>query len=151
MVEDICVDLCPSECWRDPQYVAVHCPWGCLDGSDPLFDFTADEMFKFGELGLELHDAGKHWMERLPKMNRRGDPTHPDYDVRFEKRSDVRKTNYPDGRVPPFKIWQEAFAVHRAQAYVFRDIAQTDPVRDICGYDSTRGWCQCRNKYGGAH
>lgn len=147
MVMDVCQSLCPWACWRDPEHVAIHCPWGCLDGSDPLFDLTADEMLRFSQVAQELHDAGKRWMRRLPRVNRRADPSHPEYDPRFEKRSDVRKTVYPDGRVPEFKLWQEAHAAHRSQAYAFRYAAQSDPIREICAYDSIRGWCECRNKY----
>jgi hypothetical protein len=167
MVQEICWDLCPWACWRDPEYVAMYCGWGCADGSDPMFPLNQAEMEEFAETGLALNQEGERWMQRLPKVNRRCNEDHPEHDPAFCGRSGVRKNDYVEsviefvdrggneqtrtvpGRKPPFKIWREKFTAHSDKANVFRDLAQADPVRSVCAYDSIKGWCQCRNKNGG--
>lgn len=146
MVEEICVDLCPWACWRDPEWVATYCSWGCSDGEDPVFDLTAEDMLAFSKRGLELNRQGEKWMAKLPTMNRRGDPSHPEYNPRFEGRSEVRKNPYPNGEDPAYKKWRAEFDAHLAKANEMRDAAQARPIRENCAYDSIKGWCQCENK-----
>jgi hypothetical protein len=130
------------KCWRDPEYVAIYCPWACADGSDPVFPLTAEEMLAFSEYGRALHDACIDIAHDLPKVNRRCNPDHPQHQPGFCGRSEVRKTREAALRAD--------IEINIALAQELRFIAQQDPVRQICEYDSIKGFCYCRNKYGGA-
>lgn len=133
--------------WRDPEYVADHCAWGCADGADPLFDVTASEMAAFAETGRHLVVEGRDLQDDLPIENRRCDPNNPKYDPRFLDengkctRSNVRKVRMTDYRT--------RLDGHMAIAVDMRDVAQGDPIRQTCAYDSIKGWCTCRNDAGG--
>ncbi len=137
------------ECWRDPEYVATYCPWGCAGGKDPMFPLDAAEMLEYAMMGMALDAARIRFIDKLlmddgitPEPNRRCNPAHRQHRPEFCGRTNVRKVYASQLRAE--------IAVNLELAAELRKMAQQDPVRQICGYDSIKGWCQCRNKHGGA-
>jgi hypothetical protein len=127
------------QCWRDPEYVTVYCPWGCADGSDPMFPLSANDMLEFAMDGMTLDANRIRFIDALlmddgvtPEPNRRCNPDHAQHKPEFCGRSNVRKTREAALRAE--------IEVNLALAEEFREMAQQDPVREVCAYDSIKGW-----------
>lgn len=135
--------------WRDPIYVADHCPWAA-----GFLGFVApEEMRAFGELGAGLTREGEDFVvPQLRKPNRRCDPDGPNHDPRFLRsdgtcgQSEMRKTRLAEFRSrldPHMDVVDDTTA--RAAACQ-SDLLRRDP--DTGAYDSIRGWCDVMNRLG---
>jgi hypothetical protein len=135
------------QCWRDPEYVARFCAWACAGGSDPIFPLTANEMLEFAMDGMTLNSKRNDFIEDLvmddgtPRVNRRCNPDHAQHRPEFCGRSEVRKTREA-------QLGAE-IEIQIALAEELRAMAQQDPIREACPYDSIKGFCECRNENGG--
>lgn len=123
---------CAFANWRDPAYVAVHCSWACGE----IFDYSPAEMVVFSMEGQLLVEEMQSLVADLPKANRRCANGNED----FCSVSKVRKAR--------LEAYKAAVRPHNFKASEWRDIAQRDPIRATCAYDSIRGWCECRNAEG---
>ena len=125
--------------WRDPEYVLNHCAWAV--GTNAFFPMTQVEMEDFVEEGFQLDALVRQLIMDLPITNKRCNPNHAQYHPDFCKKSNVRKA-----RLKAFLLeWNP----HLDKATELREVAQEDPVRQICEYDGIKKWCQCRNEHGG--
>jgi hypothetical protein len=120
--------------WRDPEYVLGHCPWSV--GVNAFFPMTRAEMEAFAAKGEELNGRVEDLIRDLPITNRRCNPNHAEHHPDFCEKSNVKKS-----RLDAFlSEWNP----HLEEATELRDIAQEDPIGQICEFDSIKGWCECR-------
>lgn len=119
--------------WRDEEYVAVRCAWGC----EEYFDKTPSEMEAFSVVGMKLLQRQAGFKSNLGKVNR----LCPE-DARFCEVTEVATKSWDP--------YAEKCRAHRTVANWHREVAQQDPLAKECDpFDSIMGWCQCRDKPGG--
>lgn len=135
--------------WRDPLYVADHCPWA----ANFLGFVSPDELREFGLFGAALTREGEDFVVvQLRKENRRCDPTNPNFDPRFLRtdgscaKSEMRKSRLGEYRSrlePHLEIVDDT----RARAATCQaELLERDPITGA--YDSIEGWCRVMNRLG---
>jgi hypothetical protein len=119
--------------WRDIVTVYTVCPWACAPYPDARFPFTVDEMMDLAIEGATLDEAGTQFLGRLAEVNRRCRQEHPEHDLRFCGRSEVRRD-----RLAAFR---SRLSSHLAVARGLRDALAEEPGRGVA-WDSIAGWCR---------
>lgn len=118
--------------WRDLIYVMEHCPWSLEPNAKAVFPITLDEMKAASVEGATLDREGFEFYNRLPLVNVRCNPAHPEHDVRFCGRSGVlRKRLF---------AFNERLRAHLELASSLRAALIGQPGYGT--YDSLKGWCQ---------
>jgi hypothetical protein len=121
--------------FNDPIHVVSNCPWGV----EPFFGVTPDEMLMFGELGFQLNTQGRGFEFRLPQVNERCNPGHPEYRQQWCKRSMVLRERW--------QRYDRKLQRHISKAIDFRNAVKH--CRDTVGaFDSIKGWCEKMLKAG---
>lgn len=138
VVDDLTADLQTNAWagWRDTLYVAAFCSWALEPAPDALFALTHNEMQAFALLGMELDGEGVGFVSRLPAVNKRCAPAHPEHSQRFCGRSDVLRA-----RLSEFRARLEE---HLASASEMRDGLRGQPGYGS-EFNSIKGFCSYAN------
>ncbi|KKL52577.1 hypothetical protein LCGC14_2284080 [marine sediment metagenome] len=126
--------------WRDPLNVAAK----CSDEVEYIGFSNAGALHDFGVFGMELALEGEDFIvPQLRKVNRRCKENHPQHDLRFCGRSEMRKS-----RLVKYRGTEEEprLDAHLDRAAMARGLAGRCRAKLAANagspYDSIAGWCQ---------
>ena len=121
---------------RDLIVVANMCSWALLPDPDALIPRTPGELMELAEVGVEYDREGRGFLHRLGQVNKRSEPTHPEYDLRYRGRTNVR--------LKSMSAFRSALREHMGDVHAVRAYLAGQPGEGA-QWDSAAEWCRLAN------